>query len=120
MQDLALSLGIIPFSSKKIPLGIELSGIVLRKGSEVDDISVGDRVFGLADGGLFSSSAILSSLAVVKIPDNLSFVDAATMPVCFCTAMRSLFEVGQLEKDQVSVIRTMWQILLLTSGSRVF
>jgi NADPH:quinone reductase-like Zn-dependent oxidoreductase len=99
---LVTALGLIPFSSEKIPLGLEFAGVIRQIGSQVKDVSVGDRVFGFAAGGLFSSNAILPSLGVVKIPDQLSFEDAATMPVCFVTVMRALFEVGNLERDQVS------------------
>ena len=83
-------------------MGLEFAGVIRQIGSQVKDVSVGDRVFGFAAGGLFSSNAILPSLGVVKIPDQLSFEDAATMPVCFVTVMRALFEVGNLERDQVS------------------
>lgn len=83
-------------------MGLEFAGVIRQIGSQVKDVSVGDRVFGFAAGGLFSSNAILPSLGLVKIPDQLSFEDAATMPVCFVTVMRALFEVGNLERDQVS------------------
>ena len=41
---------------------------------------------------------------VIKIPNDLSFEQAATMPACYTPAVQSLIDVGQLEKGQVRVI----------------
>lgn len=97
-----MALGIIA-SPEDSSLGIELSGIVRRAGSRVTNVSVGDRIFAVGAGGFFASTVIIPSSLVVKITDNLSFEDAATMPACFGTVLRSLMEVAQLEKNQVSV-----------------
>jgi NADPH:quinone reductase-like Zn-dependent oxidoreductase len=94
-------MGIISFGSKSVPLGLELAGVVKRIGSSVRNVAVGDRVFAFASGGCFTTNAILQAPLVVKIPDDLSFEDAATMPCCFATAVQSLIDVGQIEKDQV-------------------
>jgi NADPH:quinone reductase-like Zn-dependent oxidoreductase len=87
------------------PLGLELSGIVRRIGRNVRNVSVGNRVCALAFEGCFSTSAVIESPLVVGIPDELSFEDAAGMPLCFATVIQSLVDVGRLERDQVSHYR---------------
>ena len=62
---------------------------------------IGDRVFAVANDGCFTTNAILHAPLVIKIPDNLSFDEAATMAGGFATALQALVDVGQLEKGQV-------------------
>ena len=65
------------------------------------DIRIGDRVM-LFSRGCFSTSVIVSEKLCEKIPDSLSFEDAATMPCVYATAMYALFHIGHLEKGKVS------------------
>ena len=97
-----ISKGILSFASKIAPLGLEVAGIVRRIGSNVRHVAVGDRVCAGAPEGCFSTNAILTAPLVIKMPDSLSFDEAATMPGCFTTAIQALIDVGQLEKGQVS------------------
>ena len=69
-------------------------------GPDVKDLRPGDRVSAIASGA-FSSNLIASALLCAKIPDELSFEDAATMPCVYITVMYSLLEIGRLEEDQV-------------------
>lgn len=63
--------------------GQELAGEVVAVGDQVSKFAVGDRVFGHA-GFRFGANAELASLPerglVARIPDGVSFVDAATLP----------------------------------------
>src|SRR5947207_5804118 len=65
--------------------GDEVGGIVKEVGSDVSHVKVGDRVFGLAVFGL-STQTTARGGNVRKIPGNLSFEEAATIPVVFLTA----------------------------------
>ena len=98
-----ISKGILSFGSKSAPFGLEVSGTVRRIGSNVRNVCVGDRVCAVAVEGCFSTNAILAAPLVIKIPKELSFEEAATMPGCFTTAVQALMDVGQLEKSQVSI-----------------
>lgn len=80
--------------------GNEMSGIVTRIGSEVHGVKVGDRVMALG-ADCFASLKIINSQRVIRIPDSLSFEEAATIPVVYCTAIHSLISVGQLTEGQV-------------------
>jgi NADPH:quinone reductase-like Zn-dependent oxidoreductase len=91
-------MGIVPSTAG---LGIEAAGIVVRTGSNVNSLHAGDRVFMMA-GGCFSSKLIVPAHICAKIPDSLSFEQAATMPCVHSTALYSLVDIGRLEKGQVS------------------
>lgn len=99
-----VAMGVLTFGPKRIPLGYELAGIVSRVGPNVRNVAVGDRVAGVAVEGCCSTHAILMDSLVVKIPSGLSFEQAATMPACYTTAIKSLIDIGRLEKGQVCVI----------------
>ncbi|RMZ91949.1 hypothetical protein DV736_g817, partial [Chaetothyriales sp. CBS 134916] len=80
-------------------LGIECSGTVARLGPNVVDLHVGDRVCGMSLGA-YSTYAYCPSTSVVRIPDNMSFEVAATIPVVYCTAYYGLFELARLEAGE--------------------
>ena len=96
-------MGVISPEQGKVDLGLEAAGIVSRVGRGVHRLVEGDRVFALAPSGCFSTRAVLPASLCVNIPDSLSFEEAATMPICFATAIQSLINVGQAEKGQVSI-----------------
>lgn len=94
-------MGVLKFGSKSVPLGLELAGVVSRVGSQVRNVSVGDRVVGVATEGCFSTHVVLLDSLVVEIPKDLDFEEAATMPACYTTAVQALIDVGQMKKGQV-------------------
>ena len=94
-------MGILRYGLDNVPLGIDTTGIIRRVGSGVHDVAVGDRIFALAPHGCITDRLILPSSLAVKLPDELSYEDAATMPCCFATAIYSLLDVGRLMKGQV-------------------
>ena len=83
--------------------GYEAAGVVRRVGSNVTKLRVGDRAV-LASANTFSSTFTCSQLLVEKMPDSLSFVDAAAIPIVFMTAVHGLVNLAQLSKGQVSDI----------------
>lgn len=93
------ALGVVPFP--KGGLGSESSGIIRRVGPEVKDLCVGDRVFLMADGS-FATHVIGIERMCERIPATLPFEEAVTMPAVFTTTVAALFNIGRLEKGQVS------------------
>jgi NADPH:quinone reductase-like Zn-dependent oxidoreductase len=68
------------FAPRNPILGSDFSGIVEEVGEEIKDFKIGDRVFGFSDLGLSSHTEYLcisKKKALAKIPDNVSFEDAA-------------------------------------------
>jgi NADPH:quinone reductase-like Zn-dependent oxidoreductase len=81
-------------------LGFEGSGTISRVGPEVQSLCVGDRVL-LCDGACFSTRIVTSSKLCARIPDQLSFEEAATMPCVYSTVIHALINVGRLVEGQV-------------------
>ena len=80
--------------------GLEASGVVRRTGPEVKHLQVGERIMGLVQGA-FSSVIQASEMLFTKIPDQLSFNEAATLPYSYATVLYTLTEIGHIEAGQV-------------------
>ncbi|KAL8743854.1 MAG: hypothetical protein Q9184_008066, partial [Pyrenodesmia sp. 2 TL-2023] len=96
-KDVSEVLGHTPFPEGG--LGMDSSGVVSRVGPEVQDLAVGDRVMCL-DAGNFASHMVTSDALCERIPDTLSFGEAATMPAAYATAMAAFYDVGNLRPRQ--------------------
>lgn len=70
-------------------LGMELAGTVVAVGPEVTRFAVGDEVYG-AGRGSFAEVAVASEKQLARKPANLSFAQAAIVPVSGCTALQAL------------------------------
>ena len=81
------------------PLGFEAAGVVVETGSAVTGLRPGDRVLGLVPAAA-ASHAVADSHLLVAIPPELSFAQAATIPVAFTTAYHGLFELAQLRAGE--------------------
>ncbi|WP_406450375.1 NADP-dependent oxidoreductase [Streptomyces sp. NBC_01622] len=66
--------------------GNEVSGVVEELGAGVDGIAVGDEVFGNTVAGGYAEYALLPATVTAHKPAELSFRDAATLPVAAATA----------------------------------
>ena len=73
--------------------GLEFAGEVEALGPGVERLVVGDRVFGLVGGGAYAEAIVAHERAVARIPDSLSYEQAAAIPEAFITAHDAM--VGQ-------------------------
>src|SRR6202140_3794101 len=71
---------ILPIDLPWIP-GHEFSGVVERVGRDVADYAPGDAVFGTSELGAYAEFLAVKPATIVKKPSNLSFVEAAPVPV---------------------------------------
>ena len=87
------------------PMGREAAGIVTVIGDDVEDFAVGDEVLGLAakGHGTFAEHTVLNANQTVAKPDELSFADAAALPVAGGTAYDVTHQI-ELEVGQTMVI----------------
>ena len=81
--------------------GREAAGIVDELGEGVEDVAVGDRVFGFVGGAGAAQLAVLSDYA--RIPASLDFAGAAALPVAVETATRTLDLLGVREDTTLLV-----------------
>ena len=95
---------ILPIDLPWIP-GHEFSGVVEQIGSEVAGYAPGDAVFGTTTGGgAYAEYIAVKATAIARKPSNLSFEEAASVPVSVQTAWQGLFTHGHLEKGQTILI----------------
>ncbi|WP_078959004.1 type I polyketide synthase [Streptomyces sp. NRRL S-4] len=79
--------------------GLEFAGVVTEVGGSVDHVKAGDAVLGLARGS-FASEVVTDARRVVRMPEHLSFEEAATIPMTFLTAWYGLHELGALRSGE--------------------
>jgi NADPH:quinone reductase-like Zn-dependent oxidoreductase len=94
---------ILPIDLPWIP-GHEFSGVVEQIGSDVAAYAPGDAVFGTSDMGAYAEYLAVKPAVIVRKPSNLSFEEAASVPVASQTAWEGLFTHGHLEKGQTILI----------------
>lgn len=100
----SMKMGSIP---KRKIFGADISGVVESIGKNITQFKVGDEVMGdLSDCGLggFAQYAIAQENILVIKPANISFENAAAMPVASTTALHGLRNKGNIQKGQTVLI----------------
>ncbi|MFJ8587854.1 SDR family NAD(P)-dependent oxidoreductase [Streptomyces sp. NPDC093595] len=95
-RDVLIALGMYPGEA---PLGSEAAGVVLEVGSAVTDLRPGDRVFGLVMDA-FGPVAVADRKTVARMPEHLTFTEAAAIPVVYLTAYYGLVDLADLRKGE--------------------
>ena len=88
-------------------LGTDFAGAIETVGAEVSGFKAGDRVVGrLAPtvGGAFAQSALVPLHTFCRIPDSMSYEQAAALPTAAGSAWLALFGVGALQAGQSVLI----------------
>lgn len=98
-KDIVIAMGQLPNPSPTASLGIEASGVVTRVGSAVSTLAVGDRVAAMPDGAYGTHTRCKASSAV-RIPAEMSFEAAASIPIVFCTAYHALVDLARLQRGE--------------------
>ena len=93
-------------------MGLDVAGEVMAVGPGVDGWAVGDRVvvdpINRVEGGLMGETVHggLAELCrarahqLIRIPDGVSFADAAALPCAYGTAMRMMHTIGQVQAGE--------------------
>ena len=86
-------------------LGLEFAGEVVDAGSQVTGIKAGDRVMCSGNAG-YAEYAVTDYGRVAKIPaNNMTFTQAATMPVALQTMHNAVVTAGRLKKGESILIQ---------------
>jgi len=98
--------------------GVDISGDVEKTGRNVKDIAPGTRVvidptvktpkgpmvIGVNFYGGFAEYVKVPAANAVPIPDEVSYDDASTLPICYVTAWYGLFERGYMQNGETVLI----------------
>lgn len=87
------------FRPKENRLGVDVAGVVESVGTGVDRYKVGDKVFGFADG-CFAEFVCAKQNEIMKMPDNVSFDEAAAVPIAALTAIQGLVNQAEVKANQ--------------------
>jgi NADPH:quinone reductase-like Zn-dependent oxidoreductase len=79
--------------------GREVAGVVEATGANVTRFQPGDEVFGVAEGS-FAEYACAREDKLAAKPANLTFVQAAAVPISATTALQALREQGRVQQGQ--------------------
>lgn len=79
--------------------GLEFCGRIVRSGANVTQYHPGDRVMGIAWGS-FASFVTTPEALVVRIPEQLDAIQAATIPNAFLTANHCFNYLGKMKPGQ--------------------
>jgi NADPH:quinone reductase-like Zn-dependent oxidoreductase len=109
--------------------GHELAGVVTALGYGTTGLSLGQRVFGLADwhrDGSLAEYIAIEARNLAPVPDGVDFIVAASLPISGLTAWQGLFQHGQLRSGQrvlahgaVGAVGTMVTQLASEAGAHV-
>ncbi len=84
--------------------GIEYAGEIAALGSDVHGWTLGDRVFGLADGGAHAELVRVHASHLARVPAHLTWADAAAVPEAFITAHDALVTQGGLTHGARAIV----------------
>ncbi len=104
--DLLQRLGLYPAppgSPADIP-GLEIAGEVDAVGPDVTELSLGDRVFGIVGGGGYAEQLTVHARALARMPDGMSFTDAAAVPEAFVTAWDAMVDQAGLMAGEIVLV----------------
>lgn len=84
--------------------GMECAGTVVEVGEGVTHLAPGQRVMGLAAKGAFTTQTVTDASAVLPIPDNLDFAQAAAFPVAYGTSHLALTDRANLKPGETVLV----------------
>jgi NADPH:quinone reductase-like Zn-dependent oxidoreductase len=97
-------MGVGLFIPKNTILGADIAGRVEAVGRNVKQFQPGDEVFGEIGYGGFAEYACAPESRLALKPANLSFEEAAAVPMAALTALQGLRDVGQIRPGQKVLI----------------
>ncbi len=80
--------------------GLEIAGTIAEVGKEVTRWKIGDKVCALVMGGGYAEYCNVPEGQCLPIPDNLSFIEAASLAETFFTVWSNVFDRGVLKKGE--------------------
>lgn len=88
------------FRPKQHSIGADIAGVIEAVGKDIKEFKVGDAVFGDIGAGSFAEYALAKEKHIVFKPNNISFEEAAAIPVAGITALQGLRDKKALRPGQ--------------------
>jgi NADPH:quinone reductase-like Zn-dependent oxidoreductase len=85
-------------------IGVDFSGTVEAVGANVTKFAPGDEVFGRRSGAFAEYVVVPEDRALALKPENVTFEQAASVPIAALTALQALRDKGNLEAGQKVLI----------------
>ncbi len=79
--------------------GMDVAGVVEAIGHGVTEVGIGDEVYGSTNGS-FADYAAVSTVKLAPKPANLSFEQAAAVPISGYTALQAVRDRGEVQPGQ--------------------
>ncbi len=103
-RDVLKALALYPAETADARIfGDEVAGEVVAVGSKVKHLAPGDRAFGLAVFGL-ATHTLARATDMRPMPADLTYEEAATLPVVFMTAWYALKTVARMKKGEMILV----------------
>ena len=93
-----------PPPGDSVILGLEVSGVIEELGPDVTGWSVGDRVVSLVGGGGYAEFAVAYANHLMRIPESVSFEEAACICESYITAFLNVFMIGGLQDGETALL----------------
>jgi NADPH:quinone reductase-like Zn-dependent oxidoreductase len=84
-------------------IGVDMAGTVVKIGPGVEDFSVGDQVFAMADN-TYAELCVVNAANLAKIPKGLDLIQAAALPLVTTTGNQLLTATGIKAGQRVMVV----------------
>lgn len=106
--DIAVRLGLYEAAKGMYPLcpGLEFAGIVSQKDENVDELNVGDKVFGASRFGAYTTVINCPPEHLWKMPPDWDFPRGAAFTVPYLTAYYGLHSIGHLKKSDIVLVHS--------------
>jgi acyl transferase domain-containing protein/acyl-CoA synthetase (AMP-forming)/AMP-acid ligase II/acyl carrier protein len=99
-KEVLYAIGLLPIPHDvPFKFGLECAGRIVTVGKNIKDFQVGDEVIAFAPAS-FSAFTTTPVASVAPKPNNLSFEEAATIPVTFLTVYYALVSMGRLSQGE--------------------
>jgi len=85
-------------------LGLEVAGVIEAVGSGVTGWQVGERVMTLVGGGGYAEFAVAYAVHLMRIPESMSFEEAACVCESYITAFLNVFMIGEFRDSQTAIL----------------
>lgn len=89
----------LPFTPGKLPVGT-----IISLGEDVGEWKIGDRVQTLAEQGGYASKIAVPAKDCIRLPDSISFTDAASMGLAYDTAWFAIHERARARVGETMLV----------------